>query len=156
VPELLYSVYLAPALTYNTSPPVLTRLIYLIILWRLMRLISRLERKPTQLCRKTSIHRLAQIDWKDKSWNWSCGSSGDQLGFEPNLALRRPLFERIEQESCRAVSHLLGGNIHRGQWRADMGGEIEIDESGNRYVLWYLEGFERKTSFRAVSLIAAN
>lgn len=45
VPELLHSADLARSLTYNTSPLVLASAIYLVILWPIVRLTSRLERK---------------------------------------------------------------------------------------------------------------
>lgn len=43
--ELLYSANMARSLTYNSSPLVLAALIYLIILWPLVRLVSRYQRK---------------------------------------------------------------------------------------------------------------
>ncbi|MBN8942942.1 MAG: amino acid ABC transporter permease [Rhizobiales bacterium] len=45
VPELLYSADLARSLTYNTSPLVLAALIYLALLWPVVRLIARVEHK---------------------------------------------------------------------------------------------------------------
>lgn len=45
VPELLYSADLARSLTYNTSPLVLAALIYLVLLWPVVRLIARVEHK---------------------------------------------------------------------------------------------------------------
>ena len=44
-PELLYSADMARSLTFNSSPVVLAAIIYLVFLWPLVRLISRLERK---------------------------------------------------------------------------------------------------------------
>jgi polar amino acid transport system permease protein len=44
-PELLYSADMARSLTFNSSPVVLAALIYLAILWPLVRLVSRLERR---------------------------------------------------------------------------------------------------------------
>jgi len=44
-PELLHSANLARSLTYNTSPIVLAALIYLVLLWPVVRLIGRLEHK---------------------------------------------------------------------------------------------------------------
>jgi polar amino acid transport system permease protein len=43
-PELLYSADMARSLTFNSSPVVLAALIYLVLLWPLVRLVSRLER----------------------------------------------------------------------------------------------------------------
>jgi polar amino acid transport system permease protein len=45
LPELLYSADMARSLTFNTSPIVLAAGIYLVILWPVVRLISRLERR---------------------------------------------------------------------------------------------------------------
>jgi polar amino acid transport system permease protein len=45
VPELLYSADLARSLTYNTSPLTMAALIYLVILWPLVRLASRFENR---------------------------------------------------------------------------------------------------------------
>jgi polar amino acid transport system permease protein len=45
VPELLHSADLARSLTYNTSPLVLASLIYLVVLWPLVRLSARLEHR---------------------------------------------------------------------------------------------------------------
>lgn len=45
LPELLYSSDMARALTYNASPLVLAALIYLAMLWPLVRLMSRLEHR---------------------------------------------------------------------------------------------------------------
>ncbi len=44
-PELLYSADMARSLTFNSSPVVLAALMYLAILWPLVRLVSRLERR---------------------------------------------------------------------------------------------------------------
>lgn len=44
-PELLYSADMARSLTFNSSPVVLAALMYLVILWPLVRLVSRLERR---------------------------------------------------------------------------------------------------------------
>ena len=44
-PELLYSADMARSLTFNSSPVVLAALIYVVILWPLVRLVSRLERR---------------------------------------------------------------------------------------------------------------
>lgn len=43
--ELLYSANMARSLTYNSSPLVLAALIYLAVLWPLVRLVSRYQRK---------------------------------------------------------------------------------------------------------------
>jgi len=43
-PELLYSADMARSLTFNSSPVVLAAIVYLVLLWPLVRLISRLER----------------------------------------------------------------------------------------------------------------
>lgn len=43
-PELLYSADMARSLTYNSSPVVLAAIVYLVLLWPLVRLVSRLER----------------------------------------------------------------------------------------------------------------
>jgi polar amino acid transport system permease protein len=43
-PELLYSADMARSLTFNSSPVVLAAIVYLLLLWPLVRLISRLER----------------------------------------------------------------------------------------------------------------
>lgn len=44
-PELLYSADMARSLTFNSSPVVLAALMYLALLWPLVRLVSRLERR---------------------------------------------------------------------------------------------------------------
>lgn len=46
-PELLYSADMARSLTFNSSPVVLAAAMYLAILWPLVRLVSRLERRIT-------------------------------------------------------------------------------------------------------------
>jgi polar amino acid transport system permease protein len=43
-PELLYSADMARSLTFNSSPVVLAAIVYVVILWPLVRLVSRLER----------------------------------------------------------------------------------------------------------------
>jgi polar amino acid transport system permease protein len=45
LPELLYSADMARSVTFNSSPLVLAALIYLVILWPIVRLVSRLERR---------------------------------------------------------------------------------------------------------------
>jgi polar amino acid transport system permease protein len=45
LPELLYSADMARSVTYNSSPIVLAAAIYLVMLWPVVRLISRLERR---------------------------------------------------------------------------------------------------------------
>jgi polar amino acid transport system permease protein len=45
LPELLYSADMARSVTFNSSPLVLAALIYLIMLWPIVRLVSRLERR---------------------------------------------------------------------------------------------------------------
>jgi polar amino acid transport system permease protein len=45
LPELLYSADMARSITFNTSPIVLAAAIYLVILWPIVRLVSRLERR---------------------------------------------------------------------------------------------------------------
>lgn len=45
LPELLYSADMARAVTFNSSPIVLAAVIYLAMLWPIVRLISRLERR---------------------------------------------------------------------------------------------------------------
>jgi polar amino acid transport system permease protein len=45
VPELLHSADLARSLTYNSSPLILAAGIYLVVLWPLVRIISRLEHR---------------------------------------------------------------------------------------------------------------
>jgi polar amino acid transport system permease protein len=45
LPELLYSADMARSVTFNSSPIVLAAAIYLAMLWPLVRLISRLERR---------------------------------------------------------------------------------------------------------------
>src|SRR5213082_2495999 len=45
LPELLYSADMARSITFNASPLVLAALFYLILLWPLVRLVSRLERR---------------------------------------------------------------------------------------------------------------
>jgi len=47
LPELLYSSDMARALTYNASPLVLAGLIYLALLWPVVRLLSRMEHRMT-------------------------------------------------------------------------------------------------------------
>src|SRR5437879_4358042 len=43
LPELLYSADMARSITFNTSPIVLAAGIYLVMLWPIVRLVSRLE-----------------------------------------------------------------------------------------------------------------
>jgi polar amino acid transport system permease protein len=45
LPELLYSADRARSLTFNSSPVVLAAAMYIVILWPLVRLVSRLERR---------------------------------------------------------------------------------------------------------------
>src|SRR3954466_1761600 len=45
LPELLYSADMARSITFNTSPLILAAGIYLVVLWPVVRLISRLERR---------------------------------------------------------------------------------------------------------------
>src|SRR5262249_32638160 len=45
LPELLYSADMARSVTFNSSPIVLAAAIYLAMLWPIVRLISRLERR---------------------------------------------------------------------------------------------------------------
>jgi polar amino acid transport system permease protein len=45
LPELLYSADMARSVTFNTSPIVLAAAIYLVMLWPVVRLMSRLERR---------------------------------------------------------------------------------------------------------------
>jgi polar amino acid transport system permease protein len=45
LPEMLYSADMARSLTYNSSPIVLAAAIYLVLLWPVVRLISRLEHR---------------------------------------------------------------------------------------------------------------
>jgi polar amino acid transport system permease protein len=45
LPELLYSADMARSVTFNSSPIVLAAAIYLIMLWPMVRLVSRLERR---------------------------------------------------------------------------------------------------------------
>jgi polar amino acid transport system permease protein len=45
LPELLYSADMARSVTFNNSPIVLAAALYLVMLWPLVRLISRLERR---------------------------------------------------------------------------------------------------------------
>ena len=45
LPELLYSADMARSLTFNASPIVLAAAIYLVMLWPVVRLISRMERR---------------------------------------------------------------------------------------------------------------
>jgi polar amino acid transport system permease protein len=45
LPELLYSADMARSVTFNSSPLVLAAAIYLVILWPIVRLVSRLERR---------------------------------------------------------------------------------------------------------------
>ena len=45
LPELLYSADMARSITFNTSPIVLAAAIYLVMLWPIVRLVSRLERR---------------------------------------------------------------------------------------------------------------
>jgi polar amino acid transport system permease protein len=43
--ELLYSANMARSLTYKASPLVLAALVYLVVLWPLVRLVSRYQRR---------------------------------------------------------------------------------------------------------------
>jgi polar amino acid transport system permease protein len=45
LPEMLYSADMARSLTYNSSPIVLAALVYLALLWPVVRLMSRLEHR---------------------------------------------------------------------------------------------------------------
>ena len=45
LPELLYSADMARSVTFNSSSIVLAAAIYLVMLWPIVRLISRLERR---------------------------------------------------------------------------------------------------------------
>ncbi len=45
LPEMLYSADMARSLTYNSSPIVLAAAIYLVLLWPVVRLVSRLEHR---------------------------------------------------------------------------------------------------------------
>jgi polar amino acid transport system permease protein len=45
LPELLYSAEMARSVTFNTSPIVLAAGLYLVMLWPIVRLVSRLERR---------------------------------------------------------------------------------------------------------------
>jgi polar amino acid transport system permease protein len=45
LPELLYSADMARSVTFNSSPIMLAAAIYLVMLWPIVRLISRLERR---------------------------------------------------------------------------------------------------------------
>jgi polar amino acid transport system permease protein len=45
LPELLYAADMARSITFNTSPIVLAAALYLVILWPVVRLVSRLERR---------------------------------------------------------------------------------------------------------------
>jgi polar amino acid transport system permease protein len=45
LPELLYSADMARSVTFNSSPLVLAAAIYLLMLWPVVRLVSRLERR---------------------------------------------------------------------------------------------------------------
>ena len=47
-PELLYSADMARSLTFNSSPVVLAAIMYLVILWPVVRLVSRLEHPVAQ------------------------------------------------------------------------------------------------------------
>jgi polar amino acid transport system permease protein len=47
LPELLYSADMARSVTFNSSPIMLAAAIYLVVLWPVVRLISRLERRIT-------------------------------------------------------------------------------------------------------------
>ncbi len=46
--ELLYTAEMARSVTYNASPIVLAALIYLLFMWPLVRLVSRLEHRVAQ------------------------------------------------------------------------------------------------------------
>jgi polar amino acid transport system permease protein len=43
--ELLFNANMARSITYNASPLVLAALIYLVLLWPLVRLVSRFQRR---------------------------------------------------------------------------------------------------------------
>jgi polar amino acid transport system permease protein len=45
LPEMLYSADMARSVTYNSSPIVLAALIYLVLLWPVVRLVSRMEHR---------------------------------------------------------------------------------------------------------------
>jgi polar amino acid transport system permease protein len=45
LPEMLYSADMARSLTYNSSPIVLAALVYLVLLWPIVRLMSRMEHR---------------------------------------------------------------------------------------------------------------
>ena len=45
LPEMLYSADMARSLTYNSSPIVLAAMVYLVLLWPVVRLVSRMEHR---------------------------------------------------------------------------------------------------------------
>jgi len=45
LPEMLYSADMARSVTYNSSPIVLAGLVYLVLLWPVVRLVSRMEHR---------------------------------------------------------------------------------------------------------------
>ena len=49
LPELLYSSRQVQSVTYNASPVIAAGLLYLLLLWPLVRLLSRYERKAVSI-----------------------------------------------------------------------------------------------------------
>ena len=59
LPELLYSADMARSVTFNSSPIVLAAAIYLVMLWPVVRLISRLERRMATMKCGGPLPRIA-------------------------------------------------------------------------------------------------
>jgi len=49
LPELLYAARQVQSVTYNASPVIAAGLLYLLLLWPLVRLLSRYERKAVSI-----------------------------------------------------------------------------------------------------------
>ena len=49
LPELLYAARQAQSVTYNATPVIAAGIIYLLLLWPLVRLLSRFERQAVQI-----------------------------------------------------------------------------------------------------------
>ena len=61
LPELFYSADMACSVTFNTSPLVLAAAIYLLMLWPVVRLVSRLERGSRRELQEVVVGRVLRI-----------------------------------------------------------------------------------------------
>ena len=106
VPELLFQARQAQSLTYNPTPIVLAAVIYFLMLWPLVRLLSRLENRALArpLAGRVDGHRLGQTAHGDSADGnepcaWQCLGRGG----------------RKKQRSAMFLAERLqaGGEVHR-------------------------------------------